>query len=156
MSEATSAVGETNGRVSSSATDLVRRVFDLFEAGDVDAAVQYFAPDVKYINASLPTIRGRERVRQVFTRMFGLPGAGFKVYIHSISQSGDTVLTERTDVLIFGRVRVQLWVCGRFDVVGGQIVLWKDYFDWLNVLVATVRGLLGAVVPALGPKPPAE
>jgi limonene-1,2-epoxide hydrolase len=66
------------------------------------------------------------------------------------------VLTERTDVLKFGRLRVQLWVCGRFDVRNGQIVRWRDYFDWLNVAGAVVRGLLGTVIPAVRASPPSE
>jgi limonene-1,2-epoxide hydrolase len=64
------------------------------------------------------------------------------------------VLTERTDVLKLGRLRVQLWVCGRFDVRDGQIVLWRDYFDYLTLAVATIRGLLGTVFPAIRAKPP--
>jgi limonene-1,2-epoxide hydrolase len=90
-------------------------------------------------------------------RLFGAGyerGGGFEVYLHSISADGPTVLTERTDVLTYGEMRVQLWVCGRFDVRDAQIVLWRDYFDWLNVAGAITRGLLGMAVPALQPKPP--
>jgi limonene-1,2-epoxide hydrolase len=81
-------------------------------------------------------------------------GGGFEVYLHSVSADGPTVLTERTDVLIYGDLRVQLWVCGRFDVRDGQIARWRDYFDWLNVAGAIARGLLGMAVPALQPNPP--
>jgi limonene-1,2-epoxide hydrolase len=80
---------------------------------------------------------------------------GFEVYVHAISADGGTVLTERTDVLKFGRLRVQFWVCGRFDVHDGQIVLWRDYyFDQMNIAAATIRGLLGTVFPAVRAKPP--
>lgn len=34
-----------------------------------------------------------------------------------------------------------------------EALLWKDYFDWWSFLVATVRGLQGAVVPVLRPAP---
>jgi len=63
-------------------------------------------------------------------------------------------VTERTDVMKFGRLRIQFWVCGRFDVHHGQIVLWRDYFDQMNFWVATARGLLGTIFPALRAKPP--
>jgi limonene-1,2-epoxide hydrolase len=46
------------------------------------------------------------------------------------------------------RLHVQLWVCGRFDVRDGQIVLWRDYFDYATVFAATARGFLGTVFPA--------
>ena len=53
-----------------------------------------------------------------------------------------------------GRLRIQFWVCGRFDVENGEIVLWRDRFDWMNYTVATLRGLAGILVPALRAKPP--
>lgn len=135
--------------------DLVRRFLELLQDGEIDAASELLAEDVDYMNVSLPTIRGRERTRRVLSRAFGLPGAGFEVYIHKISADGNSVLTERTDVLIYGPVRIQIWVWGRFDVVDGYIIRWKDYFDWLNAAVGLIRGLVGAVIPALRPKPPA-
>jgi limonene-1,2-epoxide hydrolase len=86
--------------------------------------------------------------------MTRVPGAGFEVYVHAIEGQGGTVLTERIDVLLAGPVRIQIWVCGRFDIRQGHIELWRDYFDWWNVTVATIRGLIGAIVPALRPRPP--
>jgi limonene-1,2-epoxide hydrolase len=135
-------------------TEIVTRFLNLLAEGDVDAACDLLADNVHYINVSLPEIRGQDRVRRVFQAMMRRKGAGFEVYIHRIGLDGDSVLTERTDVLIFGRVRMQIWVCGRFDVVDGRIVLWRDYFDWWNATVATFRGVLGAVIPPLAPKVP--
>lgn len=155
MSESTTGLHRTNGQVASSSVDLVRRFLELLQDGEVDAASELLADDVDYINVSLPTIRGRERTRRALSTAFGLPGAGFEVYIHKISVDGSSVLTERTDVLIYGPVRIQIWVWGRFDVVDGRIVMWKDYFDWLNFAVGLLRGLAGAVIPALRPRPPA-
>ncbi len=99
-------------------------------------------------------MRGRERVRRAFRATLGLPGGGFEVYVHAISADGPTVLTERTDVLKLGRLRIQLWVCGRFEVHDAKIVLWRDYFDYMALAVATIRGLLGTVVPAARAEPP--
>jgi limonene-1,2-epoxide hydrolase len=145
---------DTGGSVASGPADVVRRFLLLLEDGHIEAATELLAEDVRYQNASLPTIRGRERTRRALTTTFGRPSAGFEVYFHAISADGPTVLTERTDVLIFGPVRIQIWVCGRFDVEDGEIVHWKDYFDWGDTIVATIRGLIGAVVPSLRAKPP--
>lgn len=134
---------------------VVRKFLDKLAAGEVDEAVDLLAEDVVYENVSLPTIRTRERVRSAFKFMQGLRGAGFEVYIRSASSDGTTVLTERTDVLYWGLFRMQIWVCGRFDVTDGKISLWRDYFDWLNATIALLRGLLGMVFPALRPVPPA-
>ena len=134
-------------------TLVVERFLDLLRAGDTDGAAELLGLDVEYTNVGLPMVRGRERVRRLF-RAGVQRGAGFDVYLHAISAEGPTVLTERTDVLKFGRMSVQLWVCGRFDVRDGQIFFWRDYFDYLAFAVATIRGLLGVVFPAARAKPP--
>jgi limonene-1,2-epoxide hydrolase len=148
--------GHRNGNVTTDASPvaLVRQFLNLLAADDLDAAVSLLATDVDYINVSMPTIHGRERVRKVLGAAMGISSAGFEVYFHSISAEDGVVLTERTDVLTLGPFRAQFWVCGRFDVRGGEIVVWKDYFDWVNVTLAMVRGLVGAVIPALRAKPP--
>ena len=139
---------------SSAPTLVVERFLELLRLGDVDGAVELLAVDVEYKNVGLPTVHGRERTRRLFQATLGRAGAGFEVYVHAISADGSTVLTERTDVLKFGRLRIQIWVCGRFDVHDAQIVLWRDYFDQMNFWVATARGLLGTVFPAARAKPP--
>jgi limonene-1,2-epoxide hydrolase len=133
---------------------LVERFLDLLGAEDIEGAADLLAVDVEYANVGLPTVHGRERVRRVLRATLGLAGAGFEVYVHTISANGSSVLTERTDVLKFRRLRLQFWVCGRFDVHDGKIVLWRDYFDQMNIAAATVRGLLGVVFPAVRAKPP--
>ncbi len=136
---------------------VVGRFLDLLEHGRIDDACDLLAPDVRYVNVSLPPIHGQDGVRRALHRAVSrVPGAGFEVYLHAVSADGPVVLTERTDVLKAGRVRVQFWVCGRFDVHDGRIALWRDYFDWGNVTLATVRGLLGAVLPQLRAAPPAR
>src|SRR5271170_2764031 len=133
---------------------VVERFLELLRLGDVDGAVELLAVDVEYKNVGLPVVRGRERTRRLFRATLGRAGAGFEVYVHAISADGPTVLTERTDVLKLGRLRIQFWVCGRFDVHDAQIVLWRDYFDQMNFWIATARGLLGTIFPAVQAKPP--
>jgi limonene-1,2-epoxide hydrolase len=134
---------------------IVERFLQLLALGETDAAVDVLGADVVYTNVSLPTVRGRERVRRLARASLDRPGVGFEVYLRAISSRGGTVLTERIDVLTFGPVRIQFWVCGRFDVEGEQIVGWRDYFDWLDFTRATARGLLGAFLPMVRARPPA-
>src|SRR4051794_39826425 len=108
---------------------VVERFLQLLSLREIDDAVDVLGADVIYTNVSLPTLRGRERVRRIARATLGRPGAGFEVYLHAISARGGTVLTERTDVLTLGPLRIQFWVCGRFDVEGDRIVGWRDYFD---------------------------
>jgi limonene-1,2-epoxide hydrolase len=157
MADTTSQVGSRQANQEKSDTTptlLVERFLDLLCSEDVQGAAGLLAVDVQYVNVGLPTVHGRERVRRLLRGTLGLAGFGFEVYVHTISANGSSVLTERTDVLKFRRLRIQFWVCGRFDVHDGQIVLWRDYFDQVNFWAATARGLLGAVFPAARAKPP--
>lgn len=122
-------------------------------APDLDRAAALLHEHVTYVNVGLPTVRGRQRVAKVLGGL-DRPGVAFEVYLHAISADGPVVLTERTDVLVFGPLRIQFWVTGRFDVHDGQITLWRDSFDVVDVLRGTVRGLFGIAVPALRPKAP--
>jgi limonene-1,2-epoxide hydrolase len=156
MADAPSEVAgsEAERQGTSTPTLLVERFLDLLRSEDIEGAAELLAVDVEYVNVGLPTVRGRERVQRILRATLGLAGAGFEVYVHTISANGSSVLTERTDVLTFRRLRIQFWVCGRFDVHDGQIVLWRDYFDQMNFWVATARGLLGVAFPAVRAKPP--
>jgi limonene-1,2-epoxide hydrolase len=122
-------------------------------AADFGTAADLLDEHVTYVNVGMPTVRGRRRTVGVL-RPLARPGLSFEVYLHAIAANGGSVLTDRTDVLVFGPCRFQFWVTGRFDVRDGRITLWRDSFDYLDILRALVRGLIGAVVPALRPKAP--
>lgn len=124
-------------------------------ASDVDRAAALVDDDIEYVNVGLPTVRGRDEMARVFA-LLDRPEAGFEVYLHAISADGANVLTERTDVLVVGRLRVQFWVWGRFDVHDGRITLWRDSFDFVDVIRGTVRGLVGLLVPGSAPQVPTD
>ena len=118
---------------------------------DLDTAAAQLDDNLVYENVGYPTIRGRARAVKLF-RGLQRPNLGFEAKIHRIAVNGASVLTERTDVLVIGPVRMQFWVCGVFEVHNGRITLWRDYFDMFDMLKGTVRGLVGAVAPALRPR----
>lgn len=128
---------------SSAAT--VRAFLGALERFDIDAAGALLDPDVVYENVSLPAARGRAATLRLLRSM---PRAlsGFEARTHRLAATGPVVLTERTDVLVVGRVRVAFWVCGTFEVHDGRITLWRDYFDW----AATTGALVSGVARALG------
>ncbi len=101
-------------------------------------------------NVGLPSIRGRRRIMGLLRR--GQGKFGFEVKFHRIAADGDTVLTERTDAIIIGPLRLQFWVCGTFELRDGKITLWRDYFDLLDCLVkAPLRAVAATVFPSLRP-----
>jgi limonene-1,2-epoxide hydrolase len=118
---------------------------------DFDAVEALISEHLVWQNVGYPTLRGSQRIMALFRR--GQGRVGFEVKIHRIAAEGSSVLTERTDALIFGPVRLQFWVCGIFEVHSGQITLWRDYFDNLEFFVkAPLRAIAGLVLPSLKPK----
>jgi limonene-1,2-epoxide hydrolase len=141
--------------------EIVRSFLLALQAGELDQALALVADDIVYTNVSLPTLRGRARIDRLFRPALESGRGGFRVHFHTVAANGQTVLTERTDALIFGPVEQRIWVYGRFDVIDGRIVLWRDSFDWLDLLIGLIRGVAGALVPALnrpwpGDTPPLE
>lgn len=117
---------------------------------DFETADGTLADDLIYQNVGLPTIHGRRKTMQLFRRLQGR--VAFEVQVHRIAADGATVLTERTDALILGRLRMQFWVCGVFEVHDGRITLWRDYFDFYDMFKATVRALAALAMPSLQAK----
>jgi limonene-1,2-epoxide hydrolase len=130
-------------------TRVVEVFLNALQDADLETAGAALADDLVYQNVGLPTIYGRSRTIRLFSALGG--ASSFEVKIHRIAADGAAVLTERTDALILGPLRLQFWVCGVFEVRNGQITLWRDYFDFLDIVKATVRGLAALVVPSLRP-----
>jgi limonene-1,2-epoxide hydrolase len=114
---------------------------------DFDAADAALHDNLVYENVGLPTIHGRHRAMKLFRRMEGR--MRFEVKIHRIAADGAAVLTERSDAIIFGPLRLQFWVCGVFEVHDGRITLWRDYFDFFDMVKATARGIAALALPSL-------
>lgn len=125
--------------------EIVRAFLADLEQLDIDAAAEWLADDVVYQNVPLPAARGKQAVERQL-RALARAGSGFEARIHNIASDGPTVLTERTDVIVLGRLEAAFWVCGTFEVRNGRIVLWRDYFDWLNVVWGFVKGAARAVL----------
>ena len=119
---------------------------------DLGGMDELLDPDVLYQNVGFSSMRGSARVIKLMAPLKKRPSMGFDVQFHRSAVDGSTVLNERTDVLAFGPVRLQFWVCGVFEVHDGRITLWRDYFDAFDFTKAIIRVLVGAVVPALRPK----
>ncbi len=135
--------------------DVVEAFLASLADSDIERSNALIADDIDYVNVGLPAVQGRDEMAKVFG-LLSRPGAGFEVYLHAISADGPVVLTERTDVILIGGLRIQFWVWGRFDVHDGRITLWRDSFDFVDVVKGTVRGLAGMVVASLRPSAPSN
>ncbi len=134
---------------------VVTRFLQALENQDHDSIAALLAPELRYTNVSLPTITGGARVAKLM-RLALRPGTGFGVQTHRLAVNGEYVMTERTDIIKAGPLHMGFWVCGTFRVQNGQIVLWRDYFDWGNLSRGALRGLAGIVLPRLRPSLPRD
>ncbi len=117
---------------------------------DFDTVESLAAPELVWQNVGLPSIRGRARIMKLLR--YGQGKFGFAVKFHRIAQDGGTVLTERTDAIIVGPLRLQFWVCGTFEVRDGKVTLWRDYFNFFDFFVkAPLRAVAAAAFPSLRP-----
>jgi limonene-1,2-epoxide hydrolase len=125
---------------------VVEALFAAFKSGDSDAALALFSDDVVYQNVPFPADRGKPAVARTLQR-FGRVVTGFDVRMKNIAARDGVVLTERVDILTGPLVHLDIWVCGTFEVAGGKITLWRDYFDLASataqLLTGPLRRLLG-------------
>jgi limonene-1,2-epoxide hydrolase len=99
-----------------------------FNDRDVDRIMTFFTADAIYHNMPAEPVQGTAAVRQAIESY--VPTAeSIDWEIVSAAQVGSTVLTERIDRFVIGGKRVVLPVMGAFDLRGGKIAAWRDYFD---------------------------
>ncbi|WP_040792029.1 limonene-1,2-epoxide hydrolase family protein [Nocardia paucivorans] len=135
----------TEKDVDQDAITTVREFFDALESGAVSEALELVHPDIVWKNTSLPDVRGCDRVAKLL-RGLNRDQFGFAAEMHHIAARGDVVLTDRTDILRVGPVRISFWVAGTFELRDGRIILWHDHFSWENFLRGAVVGLARAAL----------
>ncbi len=110
------------------------------EAFDMDAAEALLHPDVVYQNVPAPPARGRTAVMQQLRAMSKVI-TGFDVEMIAIAADGDTVLTERIDTISGPGLNLPVKVSGTFELKDGQIIAWRDYFDWATTIIPALPAL---------------
>ncbi|MGH3413566.1 MAG: limonene-1,2-epoxide hydrolase family protein [Marmoricola sp.] len=128
--------------------DTVRNFLELLAAQRATEAVDLLDEEVDWRNTGLPTLRGAGRVGGVLRDM-ERRRIGFSAELHHVASDGEVVLTERTDVIRYGRFETAFWVCGTFRVREARIVLWHDHFSMGNVVAASALGLARAAAGSL-------
>lgn len=111
-----------------SAIDVVQRFCDAFGKGDLDEILAFLAPDAVYHNIPLDPVVGTEAIRATLAGFTtGIDSIEFRV--DHIAAAGNVVLTERVDIFGSPDRTISLPVMGAFEVAGGRITAWRDYFD---------------------------
>jgi len=95
---------------------------------DIDELMGFFHEDAVYHNIPVDPVAGRDDIRAMIVGFTaGWDRLDFEVR-HIVAQD-DVVLTERVDHFVSGQRTVSLPVMGTFELSGGLIRAWRDYFD---------------------------
>ena len=104
------------------------------EALDYGAPARWMSADCDYLNPPpLPPVRGPEAVRGLLEPFFA-PVEENVFQVLREAENGGQVLIERLDRHRLGDRWVELPVTGLFQVEGGKITYWRDYFDAATIL----------------------
>jgi limonene-1,2-epoxide hydrolase len=107
----------------------VRSFIEAWQRNDLDELMSYFAEDCVYHNIPVAPVRGLEAIRATLQGFSGM-ASRVEWLLHQIAENEDgVVLTERTDRFEIGGQWVELPVMGSFELAGGRITAWRDYFD---------------------------
>lgn len=117
---------------------IVRDFIAAWSRLDVDELVGYFAEDGVYHNIPFKPVRGHAALK-AFIGNFIKDWTATDWDILTLVSVGDTVVAERLDRTTLGERGVDLPCCGVFEMHGGKIAVWRDYFD----MATYTRGAAG-------------
>jgi limonene-1,2-epoxide hydrolase len=97
-------------------------------ARDYETALGLLTDDIEYQNMPLPPVTGTQAVRDTLEMLLATAEASEWVVTREAA-NGELVMNERVDRFLVGGRWLELPVAGVFEVRGGRISLWRDYFD---------------------------
>jgi hypothetical protein len=107
--------------------DVVRAFIDAWNRRDWDAVVAAFTDDVVYHNIPMEPLVGKAAAGAMIRSM---QPTAVDWQLLSIAANGDRVLTERLDTFVMPNGKsLSVPVMGTFEIAGGRIGAWRDYFD---------------------------
>ena len=111
-------------------SEIVSAFIAAWSERNVDKIMGFFTDDAVYANVPIePENRGKEAIRKAIDGFASMAGAiEFVVHQQAETPQG-AVLNERTDRFKLGDKWIELPVMGAFELRGGKISAWRDYFD---------------------------
>lgn len=108
--------------------EIIRDFIAAWSTLDADKLVDYFTDDGVYHNMPTDPVQGRENLH-AFIKAFLSSWTKTDWDIISLVADGDKVFVERLDRTMVGDKPVNLPCFGVFEMEGGRIKVWRDYFD---------------------------
>ena len=112
----------------SEARDSVLALIDACNRIDMDAIIDCFTDDAVYHNIPMAKVQGKDAIRGALATIMG-DSEAVQWELLNIADEGGVVLTERLDKFKINGVWAEIPVMGVFEVNGGKIAAWRDYFD---------------------------
>ena len=107
----------------------IREFIEAWSRRDPEELAAYFAEDGVYHNMPIGPVSGRDNIEN-FIRGFIGSWDETSWDILNIMSSGNAVIAERVDRTRAGDKSVDLPCVGVFELEGGKIKTWRDYFDF--------------------------
>ncbi len=105
---------------------------------NIDKVMEFFADDAVYHNIPLKPARGKAEIRKTIDGfMPGTTVVEFKIL--NSACAGAVVFNERVDSFVVNGKHISIPVTGVFELSGGKIKAWRDYFD-LPTYVNQLKG----------------
>ena len=112
-----------------SSTEIVQSFCDAMADRDAEALRPYLADDAVYQNTGMPAAAGVEEIVANLAGQFAMFSDSYEYVVKNIAATGDTVLTERLDLIRTPSGVQAVPVMGAFTVSRGKISRWTDYWD---------------------------
>ena len=106
---------------------LVRRFMSAWERRDADFIIGCLSDDAVYHSIPLSPIVGKQAVAAWVRGFAGKPPG--RLEVRHQGATSDVVINERTDVIVLNGRTVTLPICAVFEMQGGKIRAWREYFD---------------------------
>jgi len=116
---------------------IIRDFIAAWSRMDPEELVGFFTPDGVYHNMPTQPVQGHEALRG-FIAGFLKSWTSTEWDILNLVSAGEVVLAERLDRTMVGDKPVNLPCCGVFEMQGGKIRAWRDYFD-MGAYVSALR-----------------
>jgi limonene-1,2-epoxide hydrolase len=106
---------------------LVRGFMRAWESRDAEFIVGCFTEDAVYHSVPLTPIVGKPAIAEWVRGFAGVPPGRLEVHRQVASET--VVMNERVDRITLNGRAVVLPICGVFEMRGGRIHAWREYFD---------------------------
>jgi limonene-1,2-epoxide hydrolase len=114
--------------MASEAEQVVSNFINAWPRRNIDELLAFFTDDAVYHNIPTDPARGKDAIHAVINSFLPMArSVEFKV-LRSAS-AGNVVFNERIDIFDMSGKKIELPVAGVFEVRGGKIAAWRDYFD---------------------------